>query len=71
MNDSKDQFKRTTGFPLSDHPQWRPRRYIGPRRFGYPPIRESGEEGLEDRVVRLERALRDVRRDSPDDEAPR
>jgi hypothetical protein len=34
-----------------------PRHYIGPRRFGYPPVRRSRLDDLEERVEGLERAL--------------
>jgi hypothetical protein len=35
----------------------RPREYVGPRRFGYPPIRRSRTDDLAELVGRLEAAI--------------
>ena len=50
--------RSTTRLPSWDTPPPpRPRRYVGPKRFGYPPIRRDPIEDLEVRITQLERAI--------------
>ena len=56
-----DPPKRTTRLPSWDTPPPpRPRRYTGPRKFGYPPIRRDRIEELEVRITQLEAAFASV-----------
>ena len=49
MNDSQDQPKGSTGHARRRHKPVVSRGYVGPRQFGYPPIRTSRSDELESR----------------------
>ena len=57
MIDSQNQPKRSTGRDQRRRETVVSRRYVGPRQFGYPPIRTSRSDELEVRIARLERAI--------------
>jgi hypothetical protein len=58
-----DPGKRSTRLPSWDTPPPSPpRQWTGPRQFGYPPIRHSRTDDLEQEVRRLERRVEQLER---------
>jgi hypothetical protein len=63
MIDSQVLGKRSTRLPSWDTPPPpRSRRYTGPKAFGYPPVRHSRTDDLEQEVRRLARRVEQLER---------